>query len=83
MKRAAILLIDSLGIGSAEDADKYGDKGSDTLGHIVEECAAGKTDNSGIRKGPLFLPNLARMGLQKAAEESRNAPLAYTPYLST
>ena len=78
MKRAVILLTDSFGIGGAEDAATYGDKGSDTLGHIVEECAAGKTDDSGLRKGPLKLPNLARHGLQKAAEESRHAPLAHS-----
>ena len=78
MKRAIILLTDSFGIGGAEDAGAYGDEGSDTLGHIVEECAAGKTDDSGLRKGPLQLPNLARHGLQKAAEESRKAPLAHS-----
>ena len=78
MKRAVILLTDSFGVGCSEDSDTYGDKGSDTLGHIVEECAAGKTDSSGLRKGPLHLPNLARFGLQKAAEASREAPLAHS-----
>ena len=76
MKRAVILLTDSFGVGCSEDSEQYGDKGSDTLGHIVEVCAAGKTDDSGLRSGPLQLPNFARLGLQKAAEESRKAPLA-------
>ena len=29
--------MDSVGIGEAPDADKFGDVGSDTLGHIAEE----------------------------------------------
>ena len=78
MKRAVILLTDSLGVGCSEDSVKYGDTGSDTLGHIVDECAAGKTDASGFRKGPLQLPNLARFGLQKASEESRKVPLSHS-----
>ncbi|MGL5628777.1 MAG: phosphopentomutase, partial [Plesiomonas shigelloides] len=40
----------------------------DTLGHIADACANGEADNG--RKGPLHLPNLSRMGLGKAAEES-------------
>ncbi len=78
MKRAVILLTDSLGVGCSEDADEYGDVGADTLGHIVDDCVAGKTDDSGLRKGPLTLPNFARYGLQKAAEESRKAPLSHS-----
>ena len=34
--RTIILLMDSFGIGYAHDAEKYGDKGADTLGHICE-----------------------------------------------
>ena len=45
MKRTFILMMDSFGIGAAADADKFGDVGSDTLGHIAEQCAAGKADN--------------------------------------
>ena len=67
MKRVLILIMDSFGIGCSEDSVKYGDKGSDTLGHIVEACAAGKGDSAN-RKGALYLPNLARMGLQKASK---------------
>ncbi|HAD41443.1 MAG TPA: phosphopentomutase [Plesiomonas shigelloides] len=68
MKRAFIMVLDSFGIGATEDAVKFGDVGADTLGHIADACANGEADNG--RKGPLYLPNLSRMGLGKAAEES-------------
>lgn len=35
-KRIITIVLDSLGVGAAEDAYKYGDVGSDTFGHIVE-----------------------------------------------
>ena len=41
MKRAIILVLDSLGLGSSDDSHLYGDEGSDTFGHIIEECALG------------------------------------------
>ncbi|PWC12066.1 phosphopentomutase [Brenneria roseae subsp. americana] len=68
MKRAYIMVLDSFGIGCSADADRFGDAGSDTLGHIAQACAAGKADQG--RKGPLYLPNLSRLGLGKAAEAS-------------
>ncbi|MFU9137195.1 phosphopentomutase [Erwinia tasmaniensis] len=68
MKRAFIMVLDSFGIGSSKDAHKYGDEGSDTLGHIAEACFNGKADKG--RKGPLHLPNLTALGLGKAAEGS-------------
>lgn len=68
MKRAFIMVLDSFGIGATEDAVKFGDVGADTLGHIADACANGEADNG--RQGPLHLPNLSRMGLGKAAEES-------------
>ncbi|EKF66564.1 phosphopentomutase, partial [Serratia plymuthica A30] len=68
MKRTFIMVLDSFGIGASEDAERFGDKGSDTLGHIAEVCARGEA-NVG-RQGPLTLPNLSRLGLGKAAEES-------------
>lgn len=68
MKRAFIMVLDSFGIGATADAVKFGDVGADTLGHIADACANGEADNG--RKGPLHLPNLSRMGLGKAAEES-------------
>jgi len=33
MKRAFIMVLDSFGIGATEDAERFGDVGSDTLGH--------------------------------------------------
>ena len=77
MKRAIILVLDSLGLGSSEDAHLYGDSGSDTLGHIIEECDTGNVDNS-ERSGPLLIPNLIRWGLGEAAIASRNKPLPIT-----
>ncbi|MEQ4512979.1 phosphopentomutase [Dickeya zeae] len=68
MKRAFIMVLDSFGIGSTADAERFGDAGSDTLGHIAHACAQGKADTG--RQGPLRLPNLSRLGLGKAAEGS-------------
>ncbi|OSM99369.1 MULTISPECIES: phosphopentomutase [Lonsdalea] len=68
MKRAFIMVLDSFGIGSAADAERFGDVGSDTLGHIAQACAEGRADQG--RQGPLSLPNLSRLGLGKAAEAS-------------
>jgi phosphopentomutase len=67
MKRAFILVLDSFGIGVTADADKFGDAGSDTLGHIAEQCAKGLTDTS-ERNGPLSLPNLSKLGLALATK---------------
>ncbi len=63
MGRAIILVLDSLGIGATADADRFGDAGSDTFGHIARERAA--SDD-----GPLELPNLARLGLYHASHDS-------------
>ncbi len=54
--RAIILMMDSFGIGGAKDAAHFGDEGANTLGHIAAE------------RGHLQLPNLAALGLFKAAE---------------
>ena len=77
MKRAIILVLDSLGLGSSADAHLYGDKGADTLGHIAEACADGNADND-HRQGPLNIPNLLRWGLGAAAKASRGKPLPVT-----
>jgi len=74
MKRAIILVLDSLGLGSTEDSHLYGDTGSDTLGHIIEACDSDKGNNS-ERNGPLMIPNLIRWGLGEAAIASRKKPL--------
>ncbi len=63
MSRAIILVLDSFGIGATADADKFGDVGSDTFGHIARE-------RSTSPDGPLKLPNLARLGLYHASRDS-------------
>ena len=55
MPRAIILMMDSFGIGGAPDADKFGDAGADTFGHIVDNYPN------------LKIPNLVKLGLVKAA----------------
>ncbi|UDL96085.1 phosphopentomutase [Lichenihabitans sp. PAMC28606] len=68
MKRAIIIVLDSVGCGSAPDAADYGDAGADTLGHLAEACAVGRGDRAGLRSGPLTLPNLCALGIGSAAE---------------
>ena len=46
-----LIILDGVGIGELPDADKYGDKGSDTLSNIAKVV------------GGLNLPNLEKMGL--------------------
>jgi len=72
-KRAIILVLDSFGIGATADAAEFGDAGADTLGHIAEACARGAADKSGVRSGPLRIPNLVRWGLGRAAEVGSGA----------
>ena len=62
MSRAFILLLDSFGLGALPDADKYGDAGANTFGHIAKWAASeGK---------PMSLPNLERLGLAAAAHKA-------------
>lgn len=48
-KRVHLIVMDSVGIGEAPDAAKFGDVGSDTLGHIAEVAG-------------LHIPNLENLG---------------------
>jgi phosphopentomutase len=75
MKRAIILVMDSLGIGASADAHLYGDEGANTLGHIAQACLDGRADNH-QRSGKLVIPNLTRLGLAHALETSCGAPMA-------
>ncbi|HLH50889.1 MAG TPA: phosphopentomutase [Roseiarcus sp.] len=70
MGRALLIVLDSVGCGGAEDAAAYGDDGADTLGHIAEACARGEGDREGLRRGPLSLPHLDRLGLGRAMAAS-------------
>lgn len=69
MSRAFLVVLDSVGIGGAPDANRFfngtrPDTGANTLGHIARACAEGRADRG--RKGPLHLPNLDRLGLGAA-----------------
>lgn len=57
-KRAIIMVLDSFGLGALPDADKFGDVGSDTLGHIDEYA---KKNNLEFN-----IPNLLKIGLGNA-----------------
>ncbi|NOJ42169.1 phosphopentomutase [Bradyrhizobium australiense] len=70
MARALVLVLDSVGIGAAPDAARYGDEGADTIGHIAEVCAHGQADRASLRAGPLRLPNLVELGLGEASRLS-------------
>ena len=70
MVRAFLFVLDSFGIGGAADADRFGDAGSDTYGHIAEACFDGKADRAGLRTGPLRLPTMERLGLGLASRAS-------------
>ncbi|MBS5076815.1 MAG: phosphopentomutase [Veillonella sp.] len=56
--RIILLVMDSVGVGHAADAIKFGDEGSNTLGHI--EAVA----------GPIRCPNLKSLGLANIADIS-------------
>ena len=52
VKRALIIVLDSVGIGHAPDAAAFGDEGANTLGHIREHVAGFSTprlDRAGLR----------------------------------
>ncbi len=53
MSRAFLFVMDSVGIGGAPDAAKFGDAGSNTLGHISDHMK-------------LNIPNLVSLGVAKA-----------------
>ncbi|WP_141993601.1 phosphopentomutase [Bacillus sp. B4EP4a] len=68
-KRIFVIVMDSVGIGESPDADLFGDKGADTLGHIAE------------RMNGLNMPTLAKLGLGNIREikgiDKAQQPLAY------
>lgn len=76
MARGIILLLDSFGIGFANDAEKFGDYGADTLGHICQWMAENRKNVDGSPKY-LALPNMAGLGLEAAAELSRGKKLLH------
>ena len=58
-KRIFLLVLDSLGVGEAQDAINYKDNGANTLGHVIEA-------------GDLYLPNLKKIGLLDTLNLSDN-----------
>ncbi len=64
MRRAAIIVLDGLGIGPAPDTEAYGDAGSDTLGNVARAS------------GGLRLPHLSGLGLGHCAPLAGIAPTA-------
>lgn len=68
-KRVFLVVLDSVGIGEAPDADKFNDIGSNTLGHIADHM------------GGLTMPNMAKLGLSNINEIKgipvQEKPLAY------
>ena len=63
-RRAAIVVLDGVGIGAAHDAAAYGDVDSNTLGNLAHAV------------GGLRLPNLARAGLGNIAALAGVEPVA-------
>ncbi|WJE14159.1 phosphopentomutase [Halobacillus sp. ACCC02827] len=55
-KRVFVIVMDSVGIGEAPDAEKFNDKGADTLGHIAEHM------------GGLKMPVMGSLGLSNIRE---------------
>lgn len=63
-KRVFLVVLDSLGVGEAIDADDYSDKGVNTLGHLVSDTN-------------LFIPNLKKMGLLNTLVMNNSESEAY------
>lgn len=78
MKRTIILLLDSFGIGASADADQFvgsladgsvfNDVGANTFASIAKLCANGEANIN--RQGPLFIPNLTKLGMAHACKDS-------------
>lgn len=76
MPRAALLILDSLGVGALPDAAPFGDAGADTLGHIAAQTQA-------ALHRPLQVPHLQRLGLGLAARAaSGQLPAGFDPNIA-
>ena len=64
-KRIVVIVMDSLGIGAADDAAAYGDAGTDTLGHIAE------------RREKFVIPNLQKIGMANLHPLKQVAPVEH------
>ncbi|WP_434288407.1 phosphopentomutase [Celeribacter sp. SCSIO 80788] len=77
MTRAFLIVMDSVGLGGAPDADKFfngerPDTGANTIAHIAQACAEGRAEDG--RSGPLRLPNLDALGLGAAMAHATSDP---------
>lgn len=63
IKRLALFVLDSVGVGELPDAKMYGDQGSNTLGNMARAV------------GGLNLPNLGRLGLGNIIDVAGVPPL--------
>ena len=61
------MILDSLGVGEADDASQYNSKGANTLGHVLEQTE-------------LFIPNLKKIGLLNTInmDDNDNVDAYYT-----
>jgi phosphopentomutase len=75
MKRAFLIVFDSVGIGEAPDAAAYGDAGANTLGHLSAATGGLKTPAL-QRLGLGNIPGLLPMGIPIAGCPAEAAPLA-------
>jgi phosphopentomutase len=64
MARVIVVVLDSFGIGAAEDAEQFGDVGADTFGHIAEYVATTRAEQGG--NPSLQIPHLMSLGLGEA-----------------
>ncbi|UWR06317.1 MULTISPECIES: phosphopentomutase [Ruegeria] len=76
MSRAFLVVMDSVGIGGAPDANRFfngdvPDTGANTVAHIAQACAEGRAEDG--RSGPLRLPNLDALGLGAAVRLASGA----------
>nr|WP_170538933.1 phosphopentomutase [Ruegeria arenilitoris] len=76
MSRAFLVVMDSVGIGGAPDADRFfngdvPDTGANTVAHIAQACAEGRAEDG--RSGPLRLPNLDALGFGAAVRLASGA----------
>ena len=62
-RRIFTIVVDSCGIGGAKDAERFGDVGTDTLGHIAETV------------GNLSIPNMQKLGIANLKELKNIAPV--------
>ena len=64
-ERVILIVLDSVGVGAAKDASRFGDQNANTLGHISEWCSQHLSQFS--------LPNMAAWGLGQLLNNGKGA----------